>query len=437
MNSSHGNASYTIRVGVEPGDSSTPYTYRLLSGLMQGGNIAASANSTWLYYTIAANPGRESISVRYSTLVGAIEAHVRRCPEQSDMCVINYLPNVTSIPSSAGHSSMEITRNDDTFTFYTIGVLATALPSQFLIGYTMSHLPLKLVADVSVSDYVVKDEYDYYSYYFDRSGESLKIILTSFSGSTLVYVSTTTRRPTAQNSTWSIADLSDKTLTIPPNDAHYCSMCTYYISVTEEFYESAYSITATVHSEGSSLVLVDGQPFSDSTSMLSETSYVYYIDQGATSSDIVINFGISSGYIDGYITLDGSKPSAYNFDYLLVGGGFLYEDIYIRTTDDAFQSYCTGQSCLLKLVVYAWTSSTYTLTISRISSIKTLQIDTPYSSTISADSYQYFKVFLSLPSSLEQYRMKLTTSITSGHVSVYASCRQSLPSQDTSGKMNL
>ena len=53
-------------------------------------------------------------------------------------------------------------------------------------------------------------------------------------------------------------------ISIPSTDESYCSFCTYYISVTAAYGESAYSLAATTHADGGFVVLIDGQPISDS-----------------------------------------------------------------------------------------------------------------------------------------------------------------------------
>jgi hypothetical protein len=82
---------------------------------------------------------------------------------------------------------------------------------------------------------------------------------------------------------------------------------------------------------------------------------------------------------------------------------------------------------VLKMQVFAFVASAYTLTVATESNIRTLQSDVPYSSSVGKDRLMLFQS--PLPAShLDQYNLRVSVSATSGRVGVYMSCVNHSPS---------
>ena len=102
------------------------------------------------------------------------------------------------------------------------------------------------------------------------------------------------RNPSPSNSTWRVFTWDQGSIEInPEEDPNACVYCTYYISVTTLWYQASYTITATTQSgENNAVVLIDGQPFSDTIYATTPRLYLFYINQlESTPSDIAINLG--------------------------------------------------------------------------------------------------------------------------------------------------
>ena len=102
------------------------------------------------------------------------------------------------------------------------------------------------------------------------------------------------RNPSPSNSTWRVFTWDQGSIEInPEEDPNACVYCTYYISVSTLWYQASYTITATTQSgENNAVVLIDGQPFSDTIYATTPRLYLFYINQlESTPSDIAINLG--------------------------------------------------------------------------------------------------------------------------------------------------
>ena len=137
------------------------------------------------------------------------------------------------------------------------------------------------------------------------------------------------------------------------------------------------------------------------------------------------------------MTLDDTIPTYWNYDYRISGNSeLLGEDVIIRQADFPFKSNCQSKACNLHIKITTYDTASYTLTIASESSIKLLQMSKPYSSSVSQGNYNYFKSNLAFNNSktLETYKMKISTTVFSGIITVYSSCTNNNPNVADHGK---
>ena len=440
------NASYTIRASTLGDSDSPPYMNTLLNALIQGDEIKPYDSSlglpstTWNYYQIVLNPGHERLTIRQSTYQGATDMFVTRCPSRSQyVCSTDFLPNVTSSINNrqTGRSSISIDRSDSGYGSYIVGVHSRFEGSvnKYTISYTLSHSALSLISDVPSFDYVSQGETDYYSYYHhsDSTSTGVKFLLTATLGFPSMFISTTRSRPSAETYTWSSDDFSTLTgssaISITPDDANYCSDCTYYIAITTSVLDARYSITASTHSNNdASTILVGGQPYTDNIHMPFTSHYYIYHMSSNDDGDLLLNVVPNRGMVDIYVTLDGNEPSLLHHDYHSVATMFA-SDIRIKRTDSAYVNHCMEESspCSVRIRIFAYMpSSSFTITISSTSDIRVLQMDVPSLTGAAVDEYKYFTTQLST-SNLDEYQVRLTTTISVGRVVMYVSCSNENP----------
>jgi hypothetical protein len=139
------------------------------------------------------------------------------------------------------------------------------------------------------------------------------------------------------------------------------------------------------------------------------------------------------------MTLDDTIPTYWNYDYRISGNSqLLGEDVLIRQTDFPFKSNCQSKACNLHIKITTYDIASYTLTIASESSIKLLQMSTPYSSSVAQGNYNYFKSNLAFNNSktLETFKMRISTTLNSGIITVYSSCTNNNPNLADHGNTN-
>lgn len=252
------------------------------------------------------------------------------------------------------------------------------------------------------------------------------------SGDPDIFVSTTTKYPSASNSTWrGIRYGSDVIAINTDTDAHACVYCTYYITVYGAA-EATYSIMASV--ETTYFTLQDGVPM---TGTLERGSWNYYVfvDNYGSGRDFRAVLSSINGNADMFITLDGSIPSWNNFDYRSTRS-LTDDEITIKHTDSTY-SPCisdTGvSSCRIIIGVQGVdASSEYSLSFTSSIASNLLPLGRTVSGVVGFNDYVYYRVSMNQRGNNNLYTLRITATPTSGHMAIYASCERPMPKRNTS-----
>ena len=436
------NSTFTIRTHLAYGQ--TPL-FRLLNGIPQSDYISKFPQG-WKYYIIRLQAGHESFDIRITKVVGDTDLFVSTCPYLSFECVggggkPSYLPNATynvahsiSRPIAAtddyyffgtdDYSSensfkpeevLQVTRSDKTPKTYIIGTRSGSFYAQYQISYTLKNTQLALSPGVSVMDHVEKDEVDYFTFYKDSTDNVLRVVLTPLSGDPDLYISTTVKYPNRNNNTWKSEDYGPDSITIDVySDDEACTSCTYYIAVVGVI-PSTYTITASLSTTTNHLV--DGRPVSDRVNLWYWNFYVFHC-MFHGQRDLKITMTIQKGDADLYVTVDNIQPNWLYYDYY--SGSYLggREEVNILRTDAKFAQYCAKKSCNIRIGVYGFLTSQYTLTVTSSKTATILQTGVINSFRVIGDTFEYYKVLVSSSA----YVLRLHLSQLSGHADMYITC---------------
>lgn len=466
-------------------DSQHPVLLRLLDGIPQNDAIRYSSlpgRSVWKYYQVLVFAGHEDISVRVTTVIGEVDIYVSKCPYQSYECAgtrgvgaeavaghQSFLPDTSAfVKTSAGmdFDFLTIERNDEASCSYIIGIYSTNIFSQYQISVSIANSVLALQPGVSVSDHVEEHTYDFFSFSFassalataDQDDDSthvagsprLQITVTPIFGDPDIYISTTNTHPLAKgNETYwygyqygSDTVVIDPFHTDPSGNAHECVECTYYISVYGSR-EAAYTLTASItHSQDSTIVhLTDGVPATGIVLALGWNYYVYYFnyDNQMADRDLKVVLASLSGDADVYVNVGTSKktsvnssgytslPSLSNFDYTSGDSGSGDDVVVVSHLDDEYSAVCKAEGyCLLRIGVFGFQESRYSLTVTTSVSSTLLLMDMAHSGEVRAAALDLYRVMLSsndTSTSSHKDGVRLTVTPYSGHVVVYARCK--------------
>ena len=398
----------------------------------------------WKYYYIRLQAGNEALDVRVTRFVGDVDIMLSRCPYASAYdCVgdgYSFLPNETyHVAAAFGSSSVDA--NDDFYSlsseyYYRSGFLedtihyqrSDALPYTYLIGLKSKHwyteyevsattqgTSLTLTAGVSVTDHVERGEADYFTFYMDAQDNALKIVVTPISGDPDVFVSTTVRKPSPPtNFTWASTAYGGDVLVIDPTlDMKACRHCNYYIAVVGVT-PSTYSITASSFTSVNRLS--DGMPLNDHVQPYAWNFYLFTYTF-RNSRDVKISCTPKTGQVGVYVRLDGGSPSWFNYDYYRSSFTLSTVDIQIMRTDSKFQP-CLDGNCNIRIGVYGFSGSQYTLTLTTSTTATVLQLDEVKVFSVAASSYEYYKI----PINSNTYVFRLRQTLLSGHVATFVSC---------------
>lgn len=437
------NSTYTVRAAVEVQPLSVPTLYRLLTGIPQSDVIPYDYAVSWKYYQVIAEAGHESIYIHGISVIGNVDMYVNRCPFPSLAACLgysgtdtrSYLPNATHYLAStmdesgsgSGQDNMRILRNDPDRCMYIIGVNSRSIYASYDLSVKFETTVMALQAGVPVFDHADPGETDFFSFFLRDSHEKLTLSLAPLSGDPDLYVSTTLQYPGPRNYTWKATNYGADTLTIDPGqDSRACDHCMYFIAVYGAS-SSPSSYTLLARLDSTIPHLLDGVPTAGTVPAASWVQYVFSDTFGDTRDFRIVLSG--DGNADLYVTLDGSEPSWFAFDYRSNNIGS--DDIVSISHRDPSYAPCrgTGTSCSIRMAVYGSITSAYTITITSSSSAQLISHGNPVSSTVTMDELYYLKTFfggsgsyntstsISAPGSL-----RLSLTVYSGEVALYMSC---------------
>lgn len=417
------NATYTLRASADVGDSA-PALFPLLAGLPQNDIILDSKG--WKYYRMQLQAGHERINVRASNEVGDLDIYLQRCSRGSATLCFQQnqgWPNETNYLSTTlgkQRDFLAMDRQDDIPTLYIIGIKSWSDVVAYQVSYVTWHSTLALSPGVTVTDHVFMRETDFFSIEVEAASagyQTLQIILTTLSGDADIYVSTKTKHPSPRNYTWSAVDYGDDVLEISPAEPSR-----YFIGIYGAS-ESTYTLTVAV--DTTLVSLEDGQPLSGSLGMLQWNYYQFYYPSWS-SDDVSITLSTLSGNADVYVTLDGSIPTWFHYDFASSHFMTVTDSIFIGADEPALTACKLTARCKIIIGVDAVLSSRFTITIATSSVIRSLLHGQPLYSSVGVGRSDYFAtpIFTNFSSSLT---FKVSMTVSTGRVVVYLSCDSSRP----------
>jgi hypothetical protein len=428
------NATYTVRVSVDARiitPTAMPPVYKVITGLPQSDTIVMHvvefSNWDWKYYIMVVPAGHESLTVRGTRIIGEADFYVRRCPYLSAADCSHYLPNNTNYlltTRDEGDDVITVNRQDESPCSYLVGVQSMSYFTAFQISQTTEHSILALQGGITVTDHANAGEVDYFSFFL---GDELQVrfMLTKVSGDPDIYVTTNSSHAvTEANAMWHSVNWGSDVLDINPRtDSRACRSCTYYIAVVGVA-ETTYRLTATTTTNVP--VLIDGMPINDRVGTL-QWNYYNYFDVYGSSRDIKITLTTTSGDADLFVTLDGSTPSWYRWDYYSMNTA-TNDEVRISRTDEEFAPCvrsAANSGCLIRIAISGLSlQSEYSLVLTSSLSASLVSLGMPSVGTVSEDTYEYYRVVSNAGSSDVTNRYKLTFALTvfSGSVNAYLGC---------------
>jgi len=413
------NTMLTVQTRVEP-LAGPPVLNSLVDGLPQGDIIREHSTH---YYQLVTSAGHGTLNIIASLSIGSISLFVNRCTQEPFECnKPEYLPTSdTATWSSIGwtrEESLVIDRVDEDKVSYVIAVQANS-DSDFTITATLQGSILRLIPGKALRDSVPKGSSSFYKVELPNFNATLTISLTTISGDPDLYVSDYFTHPGPQNYTWANKKAGDDTLTIYSDQVQMKnSFLLLYIGVYG-YRDSIFSILVK-YSTLNSALLLSGQPQTDVVAKGEASNYVLKFP-ASPNADFTITVTPSYGDPDLFVTLDGSDPTFENCQYCSENM-HLAETVLIHHTDEAFvAANCSTEPCKMKIAVFGYDTSEYTLLVKEAQSPSTLQEDVPFLTTLPQNVTEFFVFTWQEP----DVQLQITTF--SGHTQLRVSCGQTFP----------
>jgi hypothetical protein len=437
IHGTEGNSSYTVRVhSVSTNANALPPILPLIEGTPQTDSIPRTAPSAWLYYGIQSQPGHEAISVRSLNIIGNVDLYVTKCNlTTSAQCAERKLPDFEHFIANSAELDddvLKIIRNDNSATLYIVGVYSLSYYTAFQLSFGYESSILELQAGLAVTDHVFEREYDYFAFYVDSPKKLLKFTLSPMSGDPDIFVSTKIRHPTVTNSTWRGLRYGSDVIEINTDtDSNACVHCTYYIAVFGAS-EATYTIMASV--ETTYFTLQDGVPMTGSVSQ-GDWNYYSFLNRYGSDRDFRAVLSSITGNADIFITLDGSLPSWYNYDYRSVRS--LTDDILTIKHTDSTYAPCISDSgesrCRIFIGVQGVdTYSEYSLSLTSSIGTNLIQLGRTVTGIVGYNDYVFYRIAMSQRGNTDIYTLRISATPSSGHMAIYASCDRPMPRSNSS-----
>lgn len=284
---------------------------------------------------------------------------------------------------------------------YHIGVYGVQDANFTITASTLGTI-IPLVSGVPLRSHVETGAWEYFSFYVDEVGHDLTFEVTPIDGDPDLYVSRTNQYP---NSTYP-GGYDKKSTTYGGDNVDYenAEVGIYYVAV-QAFRNSTFSLTALLtNGENGVVALSLGEPQSGT---ILEGKWRYYLLTLFTieTSDLLFTVSKIYGDPDLYITNTGELPTLdeHQWSSAMSGGEV------IRIGDAPGANYIVG--------VYAYHTSSYSLTVNIEGGITQLMEGAPISGQVQQGEYIYYKLFVTSP----DYDVSIIVTPLSGDPDLYAS----------------
>jgi hypothetical protein len=343
--------------------------------ILQDGNAATGTVTVhgMVYYQLTVSDGATDLTISVSPLTGNAHLYVSHTtlPETTDY--------VWASEQWTG-GSLTIHRNDGDWpcqpgiqcVFY-IGVYGVSQSDYSLVA-TTSDAAIVLRNGVPVTEWVGEQDWEYFTFTVDQADTTLRVSITPSSGDPDLYISMGVT-PTRTEYDWDSIAYGADAITIPSAEQGV------YVIGVYGWRNSSYTILAVMEtSEGDcqSTTLIAGNP---QNALLTQGEYhCYSITLNQQYTDLTISVTRIVGDPDIYVTTDGSEPSRDNYNYASINYGTDVLTIY------------SPPVTTIRIAVYAFLTSQYTIVASTDESSHTLLDGVPFTETLRAGQFDYFEI---------------------------------------------
>ena len=210
--------------------------------------------------------------------------------------------------------------------------------------------------------------------------------------------------------------------------------CRIYVAV-DGWSDASYTIMASMHRDYlHALRLAAGLPQTGQLDANEIQYYAFGLPSRRNQEDVVVNLQSLSGDADMKITLNGENPSE---SPQYQGYSVNSDRVVIRTSDEAFQQSCIGNTtypwqpvCTIIIAVNAYAPqgvASYSLVVSQASDVITLQSGVPYSDDASSTEADYYAMLIDRDGAVQVTLTGLT-----GESVAYVSHSNQRPTSDES-----
>jgi len=394
----------------------------LLAGVPQ--NYISINQDDAAYFQVRLGSGHDELRVSLQPRSGKFIMYAKKCSgvtcETSPPGPSNY---TTASICSESPTDVKMSRNDTEGSSYIVAVVPcgeSASGGEYTITGSLESKVLTLSMGQSVTDYTKLGECAQFKVYNSEPGKDIFFMLTSLSGDSDLYISTSPN-PTKEVHMWQQARYGSDAITIYPENNQYCSDCYYFITICG-FEESYFSLLVSLKDD-TPTILYPGMPQNDHVAESGVNHYAFQFirtssNPNAPSESITIELQPSYGDPDIFTIVSNGEgeggnngrghPGPFNYDYNSMQNNQVADRVVIRTNTAKFNNLCPldSSSCTIQIAITGFHESSYVLVVKTDVAITSLAIDTPFEGVLAMRSYEYFKV--SIGNSDDTLRLTLT-----------------------------
>ncbi|KAL1503384.1 hypothetical protein AB1Y20_011435 [Prymnesium parvum] len=186
---------------------------------------------------------------------------------------------------------------------------------------------------------------------------------------------------------WKSTSSSFDEVMVSPQDARYCSGCTYHVMVhAADDLPVDYSISATVRTQGAIITLQEGVPLHDGVPVHQYHFYAFDVVQADASVRVTLT--PFSGDVDLYGSFVRPRPTKEFHNFSSINSGPATDQLLIYPDDPHF---CPSVPCQLYVSAYGYSGENSTFSLVALTTLPAHLVDgRPQQGSLEANSWDYY-----------------------------------------------